>query len=106
MTKVILKDADNTELFSKADSEFEKAEILKRKRTNEGVVELFSLELPIGQDTFLEQYNSLSEGTIVFSDEEAGINKGLEINEVDEYKISTNRSGQLVEVLSFAGQIQ
>ena len=106
MAKVVLTDDGGAEVFSKDVGEFDKAEIIKRERQHTGVIEVFSLEKRIVDTAELEQYNSIQSGTIELVSSDGNISKGIEITGVDEYKITTNRSDELTEQLSFLGIIE
>jgi len=106
MAKVILTDGEGKELFSKNIADFEKAEILKRRRQTEGIVEVVVLEKKIEGETILDQYNTMSEGKLTLESDDGVISKTLSIRDIDEYKITTNRSDELTEQLSFLGIIE
>lgn len=106
MTKIILLDKNNKELFSKKADQFKRAEMIKRIRQSEGEIEIFSIEKGIGSEPDLQKYNTLTSGIIKFVDEKKQITKSLKITGIDKYQISPDRSGELVENLSFEGIIE
>lgn len=106
MINVILLDDTGTEIFKEDVNNFDKAEILKRERQNTGLVEIFSLEIGFEDGINLEQYSDITSGKIKFENEEGTVSKSLAITGVDEYKVTTNRSNELVEQISFEGSIE
>jgi|GEM_PF-2461101 len=103
MPEIVITDSNGNELLRKPESDFIRAELKKASRPSSGIVTIFTLELELGESAELEEYSDLTSGNIKLINN--GVEKGLQIDGFDEYKVYVNRENKTVESLSLSGTI-